>query len=195
MSRISTVVLTLAGSVLAASTFLDVRAAHAEADSDWVKASISASRSSNSESASERRASSGRSSRGNTTVARASQPSRLGGPVERETPAPRPSLSGGITWQASAGCVPGQLQGVLSGVVSSFGSIRVTSTCRSVAQNRAAGGASRSYHLSGEAVDFRVLGGSTGAVYAYLASNSSVGGLKHYGGGLFHIDTGPRRPM
>jgi hypothetical protein len=28
---------------------------------------------------------------------------------------------------------------------------------------------------------------------AYL--RSTVGGLKHYGGGLFHIDTGPRRPM
>jgi hypothetical protein len=26
-----------------------------------------------------------------------------------------------------------------------------------------------------------------------LRSNGSVGGLKHYGGGLFHIDNGARR--
>ena len=104
-----------------------------------------------------------------------------------------PSLSGGgITWQASSGCVPGQLRGVLSGLVQTFGPVTVTSTCRSRGANRAAGGAGHSYHLTGEAVDFRVRG-STGAVYAYLANSGSVGGLKHYGGGLFHIDTGPRR--
>jgi Peptidase M15 len=103
------------------------------------------------------------------------------------------SLAGSaITWQASSGCVPGQLRGVLADLVSNYGPVTVTSTCRSVASNRAAGGASQSYHLSGEAVDFRV-GANTSAVYAYLSSNSSVGGLKHYGGGLFHIDTGPRR--
>jgi hypothetical protein len=28
---------------------------------------------------------------------------------------------------------------------------------------------------------------------AFLRSHGSVGGLKHYGGGLFHIDSGPRR--
>jgi hypothetical protein len=28
---------------------------------------------------------------------------------------------------------------------------------------------------------------------AYLRSSGMVGGLKHYGGGLFHIDTGARR--
>ena len=100
--------------------------------------------------------------------------------------------SGDITWQASAGCVPSQLRGVLNDLASSFGPVRVTSTCRSQSANRAAGGASKSYHLSGEAVDFRVAG-NTGAVQSYLARHASVGGLKHYGGGLFHIDTGPRR--
>ncbi|HRK17794.1 MAG TPA: D-Ala-D-Ala carboxypeptidase family metallohydrolase, partial [Hyphomicrobiaceae bacterium] len=99
------------------------------------------------------------------------------------------------TWQATAGCVPGQLRGVLSSLVSTFGAVTVTSTCRSRSSNRAAGGARRSYHLSGQAVDFRVRGAGSGAVYAFLSSNGSVGGLKHYGGGLFHIDTGPRRPM
>ena len=102
------------------------------------------------------------------------------------------SLSGSIIWQASASCVPSQLRGVLNDVASSFGPVRVSSTCRSASSNRAAGGASKSYHLSGQAVDFRVLNGS-GGVYAHLARHSSVGGLKHYGGGLYHIDTGPRR--
>jgi Peptidase M15 len=123
--------------------------------------------------------------------------SNLGGPKSEDspknTPTRRPSLSGGsISWQASSGCVPGALRGVLNAIASTFGPVTVTSTCRSAASNRAAGGAGKSYHLSGEAVDFRTHG-STGAVYAYLSSNGGVGGLKHYGGGLFHIDTGPRR--
>ncbi len=123
--------------------------------------------------------------------------SNLGGPKSEDSQAGssarRPSLSGGsISWQASSGCVPGALRGVLNAIASTFGPVTVTSTCRSSASNRAAGGAGKSYHLSGEAVDFRTHG-STGAVYAYLSSNGGVGGLKHYGGGLFHIDTGPRR--
>ena len=31
------------------------------------------------------------------------------------------------------------------------------------------------------------------AVYAALHNNGSLGGIKHYGGGLYDIDTGPRR--
>jgi uncharacterized protein YcbK (DUF882 family) len=103
------------------------------------------------------------------------------------------SLTGNaITWQASSNCVPSALRGVLNDVVANFGPVLVTSTCRGAAQNRAAGGAGNSYHLHGEAVDFRVRSGG-GGVMAYLASKSSVGGMKHYGGGLYHIDTGPRR--
>jgi uncharacterized protein YcbK (DUF882 family) len=102
------------------------------------------------------------------------------------------SLSGGISWQASAACVPSQLRGVLNDLAATYGSVTVTSTCRSRSANRAAGGAFKSYHLSGEAVDFRVSGGH-GSVYAFLSRHGSVGGLKHYGGGLYHIDTGPRR--
>jgi hypothetical protein len=30
-------------------------------------------------------------------------------------------------------------------------------------------------------------------VLSFLKANKLVGGLKHYGGGAFHIDTGPRR--
>lgn len=103
------------------------------------------------------------------------------------------SLAGSaITWHASSSCVPQQLRAVLADVVSAFGPITVSSTCRSVSGNRAAGGAGQSYHLSGQAVDFRA-GANTGAIYAALSANRAVGGLKHYGGGLFHIDTGPRR--
>jgi hypothetical protein len=108
---------------------------------------------------------------------------------------PRKSITGGtgIRWVASAGCLAGSLKGVLGQLASSYGRVTVSSTCRSVGRNRAVGGARKSKHLTGNAADFRVHGASISAVYAYLRSNGSVGGLKHYGGGLFHIDTGPRR--
>ena len=57
-------------------------------------------------------------------------------------------------------------------------------------RNAAVGGARHSYHLSGSATDFRIHGNAR-AVHAYLSSNRSVGGLKHYGGGLFHIVSAP----
>jgi Peptidase M15 len=103
------------------------------------------------------------------------------------------SLSGThISWNASAGCLNSQLRAVLNEVAINFGTITVNSTCRSHGHNAAVGGAAHSYHLGGNAVDFRVHG-NVAAVSAFL--NSRVGGLKHSGGGLFHIDTGPRRPM
>jgi uncharacterized protein YcbK (DUF882 family) len=101
---------------------------------------------------------------------------------------PRPSKGSGSS------CVPAQLQSVLSDVEAKFGSVRITSTCRTASANRAAGGAPQSLHLFGQAVDFRV-SGSTSAVMAFLSAHADVGGLKHYGGGLFHIDTGDRRPF
>jgi hypothetical protein len=115
---------------------------------------------------------------------------------ERSSRAPsyaRRSLSGGsINWVASSGCLNSSLRSVIAGVASNFGAVRVNSTCRGRGHNARVGGARKSYHLTGNAADFRVFG-SVGAVYAYLRSNGNVGGLKHYGGGLFHIDTGPRR--
>lgn len=106
----------------------------------------------------------------------------------------RGSLSGGgnVSWVASAGCLDGGLRGIVSSIASNYGPVTVNSTCRSASRNRAVGGAGKSYHLSGDAVDFRVHG-NVSAVYASLRGNGGVGGLKHYGGGLFHIDTGPRR--
>lgn len=103
------------------------------------------------------------------------------------------SLTGGsgIRWTASSGCLDPGLRAVLNGAAA-YGSITVNSTCRSHSHNAAVGGAPRSKHLTGDAVDFRVHGNAS-AVYAYLKSSGSVGGLKHYGGGLFHIDNGERR--
>jgi hypothetical protein len=106
----------------------------------------------------------------------------------------RGSLSGGgnVSWVANAGCLDGTLRGVVTNLASNYGAVRVNSTCRSAGHNRSVGGAPRSLHLSGDAVDFRVFS-NISAAYASLRSNGSVGGLKHYGGGLFHIDNGARR--
>jgi hypothetical protein len=106
--------------------------------------------------------------------------------------APAKSLTGGgVRWVASASCLNGTLRSVVS-QVASYGSVTVNSTCRSKSHNAKVGGASKSHHLTGDAVDFRVRG-NVGKVYAFLRSHGSIGGVKHYGGGLFHIDTGPRR--
>ena len=90
------------------------------------------------------------------------------------------------------GLLPVTVKFVLAVSLAPLGSVTVNSTCRSRRHNARVGGARRSQHLTGNAVDFRVRG-SNRAVYAYLRSHGQVGGLKHYGGGLFHIDTGPRR--
>lgn len=100
------------------------------------------------------------------------------------------SGGGGIRWIASASCLDGGLRSVLAQVASRFGSVTVNSTCRSASHNRRVGGASKSWHLTGDAADFRVHG-NWGAAASFL--RSAAGGFKHYGGGLFHIDTGPKR--
>jgi hypothetical protein len=98
----------------------------------------------------------------------------------------------GVRWVAAAGCLDNALKSVLAEVAAQYGEVVVNSTCRSQGHNAEVGGAPHSYHLSGNAVDFRVHGNVAGAA-AFL--NSRVGGYRHYGGGLFHVDTGPRRPM
>lgn len=106
----------------------------------------------------------------------------------------RPTTSltgGGIAWRASAACLAGNLRSIVGVLATSYGAVTVSSTCRSRSHNRRVGGASRSWHLTGNAVDFRIRGTSISRVYAYL--RGTVGGLKHYGGGRFHIDNGPRR--
>jgi len=99
---------------------------------------------------------------------------------------------GGVRWAASSSCLKASLRSIIYQVASRFGRVTVNSTCRSKRHNARVGGARRSQHLTGSAVDFRVHG-KYGAAYAYLRSLPGVGGYKHYGGGLFHIDTGPRR--
>jgi uncharacterized protein YcbK (DUF882 family) len=108
--------------------------------------------------------------------------------------APTKSLSGGsgVRWVAPASCLNGALKSVVAQVAANYGAVTVNSTCRDRKRNARVGGARKSHHLTGNAVDFRVRGNIKGA-YAFLRSHGSVGGFKHYGGGLFHIDTGPRR--
>lgn len=122
------------------------------------------------------------------------QVASLGGGAEFSAPRPGRSIGGGgnVTWVANSGCLNGTLRGVVASVAASYGSVTVNSTCRSAGHNAAVGGAPKSYHLSGNAVDFRVHGNISGAA-SYLAGLG--GGYKHYGGGLFHVDTGPRRPF
>lgn len=105
--------------------------------------------------------------------------------------APRRSATGGgVRWAASSSCLNGTLVSLVQSVAANYGPVTVSSTCRSRGHNASVGGAKRSQHLTGDAVDFRVHG-NYGGVYAYLRSNA--GGVHHYGGGLFHADTGPRR--
>ena len=104
-----------------------------------------------------------------------------------------PRLAGApIKWGAPPDCLASPLRTVLAEVAALFGAVHVNSTCRSKRHNARVGGASRSYHLTGQAVDFRI-GGNIGAVSHFLLGKKTVGGFKHYGFGLFHIDTGPRR--
>ena len=108
------------------------------------------------------------------------------------TPSKSIAGGGGIRWVASSSCLNGTLRSVVAQLAANYGSVTVNSTCRSKSHNRKVGGASKSHHLTGNAVDFRVRGNTRG-LYAFLRSHGSLGGVKHYGGGLFHIDTGPRR--
>lgn len=102
------------------------------------------------------------------------------------------SITGGrsVKWAASSGCLNGRLKSAIYYVARNFGRVRVNSTCRSRRHNRRVGGARRSHHLTGNAADIRIWG-NVRAAARYL--RSVAGGYKHYGGGLFHIDTGPRR--
>jgi hypothetical protein len=105
-----------------------------------------------------------------------------------------PSLAGrGVKWAANSGCLNAQLRAVVYQVASNFGPVTVNSTCRGRRHNARVGGARHSHHLAGNAVDFRVHGSGARGVYAYLRSHASVGGLKLYRRGFFHIDVGSRR--
>jgi Peptidase M15 len=127
-------------------------------------------------------------------ASRGRQVASLGRDTDFSAPKPSRSLSGGgnVRWVADSGCLNGTLRSAVASVAANYGTVTVNSTCRSRGHNARVGGAPKSYHLSGDAVDFRVSGNISGAA-SYLASLG--GGYKHYGGGLFHVDTGPRRPF
>jgi uncharacterized protein YcbK (DUF882 family) len=97
-----------------------------------------------------------------------------------------------VRWNASPACLSSSLRRVVGEIAANFGPVTVNSTCRSHGHNARVGGARQSHHLTGNAADFRI-NGDTRRVLAFLGAHRSVGGLKHYGGGVFHIDTGPRR--
>ena len=97
-----------------------------------------------------------------------------------------------VRWNASPACLSSSLRRVVGEIAAHFGAVTVNSTCRGHSHNARVGGARQSHHLTGNAADFRT-NGDTRRVLAFLSAHRSVGGLKHYGGGVFHIDTGPRR--
>lgn len=117
----------------------------------------------------------------------------LGPMVSAPDPGAAPNLAdGAIHWRASPTCLASPLRAILGLVAANFGPLTVNSTCRNRNHNARVGGAPRSKHLTGDAVDFRVRG-HFGEVLAFLLRQRTVGGYKHYGSGVFHIDTGPRR--
>ncbi|NQX79497.1 MAG: DUF882 domain-containing protein [Hyphomicrobiaceae bacterium] len=95
-----------------------------------------------------------------------------------------------VIWAASSQCLNERLKMAIYHVARNWGQVRVNSTCRSRKHNQLVGGAKHSYHLTGKAADIRVWGDIRAAA-RYL--RKTAGGYKHYGGGLFHIDIGPRR--
>lgn len=103
---------------------------------------------------------------------------------------------GTVDYQKISWCVPWSLKRVLRRVAYRYGDVVVFSTWRSPWHNSRVGGASRSYHKTCRAVDFKVKGANMRAVYNYVKKQGAVGGHKLYPrrrGGHIHIDTGPRR--
>lgn len=114
-------------------------------------------------------------------------------PSSSQTTTPEDAVTGGappVNWVASSRCLAARLRATINYVARNYGRVRVNSTCRSRRHNRRVGGAGRSYHIGGRAADIRIFGNIRAAA-RYL--RRVVGGYKHYGGGRFHIDTGPKR--
>ena len=93
---------------------------------------------------------------------------------------------------ASVDCLAAPLRGVLAELACCLRPADGPVDLPRQTLNARVGGAKRSYHLTGNAVDFNMTGNYR-AILAFLKGKKQVGGLKHYGNGAFHIDTGPRR--
>jgi hypothetical protein len=92
------------------------------------------------------------------------------------------------------GCFRPALRGVLAKISARFGrQVIVTSGYRSPGQNRRAGGARKSYHMSCMAADIKVPGVSPGTVARYARSLPVVGGVGfHTYTSAVHVDVAER---
>ena len=69
-----------------------------------------------------------------------------------------------------------------------FGAVEITSWYRPLSVNRAIGGASKSQHLTGGAVDFRPLSADMETVYEWCDKNWPNEGLARKAGVFIHLD-------
>lgn len=171
--------LSIAAAILLTTLFAPIQQASADDASDWLGRTLGSSTTA--------KASAGFGGSGSSSRRRSSS-----APKGSSAKSSSGYSSGGgkVTWLASSGCLNSSLRSIVYSIAASYGSVTVNSTCRSSGHNRRVGGAPKSHHLTGNAVDFRVHGNWGGAA-ARLRGH--WGGFSHYGGGLFHIDSGPRR--
>lgn len=173
--------LSVAAVILATSLFA-AGPANADDASDWLDRTLGSSTTV--------KASSGFSGSGSRSRSRSNSAPKSSSSRSSSSSSSRSSGGGNVTWLASSSCLNSSLRSVVHSIAASYGSVTVNSTCRSAGHNRRVGGAPKSHHLTGDAVDFRVHG-NWGAAASRLRGH--WGGFSHYGGGLFHIDSGPKR--
>src|SRR3712207_254115 len=88
--------------------------------------------------------------------------------------------------QTRVNCLRPGVWDVLNTVAAHVGRLQITSACDGKH-------ASRSFHYSGQAVDFRAMHASQEAVVAVLRTLREVGGIGTYSRNLVHADIGARK--